>query len=199
MRDPAFIFEDIDRLVHFALTHSVSELDVLPLFLKPVKQKAPQLKLASPVGFPFGHQAIEAKLSETVLALVDGADEIEWILNMPAIRSGDYQYMAKEISTFLPVLSKMGKRGSLGLDVTFLDKEAINAICNIIGPSSVFAVHLFSDDTASLPGKLAQARVLLPDAIRVRTGIVNNQPDIENLHADLLSLCCTIADIRDKE
>lgn len=193
--DQAFVYADIDRLISYAQSLEIDLVEVPPLFIKPIKQKAPALKLVAPIGYPYGHTAIEAKLSETVLALVDGADEVEWRLNIQVIRSGDYQYVAKEISHFLPVVAKMGKKASLGLDVGLLNKDELNAICNIIGPASCYALHIFSDQSINLSSKIAQARVLLPDAIRIKADIVNNNQKEEILHADIFSLCCNLSDL----
>lgn len=192
-----FILSDVMKLAEYAALNGFNQVEVLPMFVKPLKRTSPLLKVSTPVGYPYGHQVIEAKLSETVLALVDGADEVEWILNVQAIRSGDFQYLAKEITTFLPVAEKLGKLASLGLNVSLLTTEELSVVYNVIGPSAVYSVHIFANNNMQLENKLAQARVLLPDAIKIRVDNVNNNSDFEINHADVISLCITLSDLHE--
>ena len=62
------------------------------------------INTATVTGFPFGYSAIEAKLAEVVLAIVDGADELDMVANIAAIKNGDWQFIAGEINAILPVI-----------------------------------------------------------------------------------------------
>jgi deoxyribose-phosphate aldolase len=194
--DNEFILPDLDRALNYASQQGFEMLCVLPMFVKKAKQKDASVLLATPVGFPYGHHAIEAKLSETVLALVDGADEIEWNLNVQAIRSGDFQYLAKEINHFLPVVAKMGKRAGLRVDIESLTVEEISALCNVIGPSGVYAVHAVAGDNEKVGNKYAQLRVQLPDMIHLHIDIVKNEQVYEDLPAEIVSLNLRTTDLR---
>jgi|GEM_PF-2747076 len=195
--DKDFIFSDLEKVVVYAESNSYNMAEVLPMFVKPLKQKAPLLQVVTPVGYPYGHQAIEAKLSETVLALVDGADEVEWILNIQAIRSGDYQYLAKEVANFLPLVAKLGRRAGLGLDVSALSTQELSAVCNVTGLSAFYAFHIFDEPNNRLSQKLAQVRVLMPDAIKIKADIVNIGEQAETEHADIISLCINLNNLRE--
>lgn len=172
-------------------------LCVLPMFVKKAKQTDASVLIATPVGFPGGHHAIEAKLSEAVLALVDGADEVEWTLNVQAIRSGDFQYLAKEINHFLPVVAKMGKTASLRMDLDYLEVDEISAVCNVIGPSGVYAVHAVSEQSGDVRSKYAQLRVQLPDLMHLHIDIVKNENGYAELPAEIVSLKLQTAELRE--
>lgn len=58
-----------------------------------------KVKIATVVGFPLGANATAVKAKETELALKDGADEIDMVLNIGFLKSGDFSKVAEEIRT----------------------------------------------------------------------------------------------------
>ena len=67
------------------------------------------IKTATVIGFPFGYCAIEAKVAEIVLAIVDGADELDMVINISAIKNNDWNFIANEINTILPIIRNRNK------------------------------------------------------------------------------------------
>jgi deoxyribose-phosphate aldolase len=49
------------------------------------------------IGFPFGYTSSSAKLAEATAALKEGADEIDMVINVGALKGGDYELVAREI------------------------------------------------------------------------------------------------------
>ena len=88
-------FEDTDPTIP-----SVAAICVYPNFVSTVRETltAENVKVASVSGcFPASQSFIEVKLAETALAVSDGADEIDIVLNMGKFLSGDYEAAATEI------------------------------------------------------------------------------------------------------
>ena len=48
------------------------------------------VNVATVIGFPFGYSPIAAKLAETEQALADGADELDVVINLIALKAGDW-------------------------------------------------------------------------------------------------------------
>ncbi len=55
------------------------------------------VKICTVVGFPLGSMTTEAKAFETRDAVAKGADEIDVVINVGKLKSGDYQYVAEDI------------------------------------------------------------------------------------------------------
>lgn len=55
------------------------------------------IKTAAVVGFPLGAQTADAKAAETRLAIADGADEIDMVMNIGAAKDGRWDYVRYEI------------------------------------------------------------------------------------------------------
>ncbi|WP_107879594.1 deoxyribose-phosphate aldolase [Neisseria animaloris] len=55
------------------------------------------VKVAAVVGFPLGAMAKEVKVFEAAQAVKDGASEIDMVINIGALKSGDYDLVEQEI------------------------------------------------------------------------------------------------------
>ncbi|PIE00360.1 MAG: deoxyribose-phosphate aldolase [Acidobacteria bacterium] len=62
------------------------------------KLKGSDVKLAVVAGFPLGAMAVEAKAAEAGWAVSKGADEIDMVLNIGALKAGDYDLVRRDIS-----------------------------------------------------------------------------------------------------
>lgn len=79
---------------------SVAAICVYPNFVRTVRDllTVPSVQVACVSGcFPASQSFIEVKLAETSLAIRDGVDEIDIVLNMSAFLSGDYETASDEI------------------------------------------------------------------------------------------------------
>ena len=56
------------------------------------------VKVAAVVGFPLGAMSTEVKVFEAKKAIEDGASEIDMVINVGALKDGDYEYVEKEIA-----------------------------------------------------------------------------------------------------
>lgn len=55
------------------------------------------VKVCTVVGFPLGQMSTAAKAAETMLAVADGADEIDMVINVGALKDGDYEVVLSDI------------------------------------------------------------------------------------------------------
>ena len=136
---PTTTIADIVALCSEAKAYRFRAVCVPPLFVKKAKEllKDSAVKVATVTGFPFGYSAIEAKLAETVLAMVDGADEIDMVTNIAAIKNADWQYLAKEINTIIPVIKSKCIVLKVILETGLLDESEIITCCDIYGAAGV--------------------------------------------------------------
>ena len=129
----------IEDLCNNAMKSKAAAVCVPPMYLKLVKSITSNtpVKTAAVVGFPFGYNAIESKLAETVLAIVDGANEIHLMINLIAIKNKDWQYLARELNTLLAVVRKSERSLIVIIEAGTLNEEEIIACCDIYGAAGV--------------------------------------------------------------
>ena len=92
--------EEIKTLCEQAKEHGFYSVCVQPVYVAECfrnLKKAQSVKIACVVGFPMGENKIETKVYETKKALADGADEIDMVVCISAIKNGNYGYLKKEI------------------------------------------------------------------------------------------------------
>jgi len=65
--------------------------------------KSSNVKVCSTVGFPFGVSLPEIKALEAVKAVEDGAEELDMVINLSAFKSGDYDFVKRDIAAVLDV------------------------------------------------------------------------------------------------
>lgn len=56
------------------------------------------VKVCTVVGFPLGAMSTMAKQFETVTAIEDGADEIDMVINVGALKDGDWDFVKEDIA-----------------------------------------------------------------------------------------------------
>jgi len=64
------------------------------------------VKVCSVMGFPFGANTLEVKIHEAKKAIQDGANEIDMVINLGALKSGNYEIVKREIESVV----EQGKR-----------------------------------------------------------------------------------------
>lgn len=136
---PTTTIADIEELCTEAMAYGFRAVCVPPLFVKKAKGllKDSSVRIATVTGFPFGYSAIEAKLAETLLAIVDGADEIDMVTNITALKHADWQYLAKEINTIMPVVKSNNRIMKLILETGLLSDIEIITCCDLYGAAGV--------------------------------------------------------------
>jgi len=65
--------------------------------------KGTDVKVGTVVGFPHGANKTEIKVAEAKAALADGAVELDMVINIGALRSGDADYVRDEIKAIVDV------------------------------------------------------------------------------------------------
>ncbi len=137
--DPLTTVQDIEQHCMFAIANNFAAVNVPALFIKTAKDflKASPIKTVTMVGFPYGYTAIESKLAEVLLAMVDDVDELEMMVNITAIKNNDWQYIAKEISSIIQVTKARNKPLKVCIEAGLLTNEEIKKCCDIYGIAEV--------------------------------------------------------------
>ena len=139
--------DQIAQLCHEARSFHFASVCVNPTYVSLCADllKGSDVKVCTVIGFPLGATPPEVKAYETQQALADGATEIDMVLNIGALRSGDYKLLYRDIAAVVNTA------------------HAANVICKVI-----LETYLLSDEqkvAASQIAKLAGA-----DFVKTSTG-----------------------------
>lgn len=130
---------DIENLCKEASEYGFAAVCLPPLYVKKAKEFLGnhEIKTATVIGFPFGYSAIEAKVAEIVLAIVDGADELDMVANISAIKNGDWNFIGNEINTIMPIVKNKNKIIKVIIESGVLTDDEIIKCCDIYGVAGV--------------------------------------------------------------
>ncbi|MDR0913220.1 MAG: deoxyribose-phosphate aldolase [Methanobrevibacter sp.] len=97
--------EDIDQLINDAIKYNFYSIVVSPYYVSYAKNKLKNtnIKVGTVVGFPLGHHEIPIKLNEAINSIANGADELDMVINISAIKAGDYDTVKEEIEQIVNI------------------------------------------------------------------------------------------------
>lgn len=96
---PTATQEDIIKLCQEAKAYGFCIACVPPIYVSLAVQqlKGTKIGVGTVVGFPLGYQDPEVKMIETALAIRAGARDIDMVMNIAAMKSGDFSLVKKDI------------------------------------------------------------------------------------------------------
>lgn len=136
---PVTVTAQIKNVCAQAKQYEFAAVCVPPLFVKKSKEllEDSKVKVATVIGFPFGYSAIEAKLAEILLAIVDGADELDVVINFTAIKNNDWLYAANEINHLMPIIKKNDKVIKVIIESGVLTQDELLKCCQLYGAAGI--------------------------------------------------------------
>jgi len=123
--------EELTKLFDEAIENKFLGICVNPCHVKFAKEylKNSDVKIVTVIGFPLGANKYELKAYETKLAVADGADEVDMVINVGLIKDKDFQAVQRDIEAvrvFCP--QKVLK---VILETDLLTKEEIETACKL--------------------------------------------------------------------
>ncbi len=130
---------DIDTLCDEARDYGFAAVCVNPAWVKraAANLRGTGVKVASVVGFPFGATTPDIKAMETRRVLRDGAREIDMVLNIGALKSGQYDQVREDIAKVSDACHEVGAINKVIIETSLLTDE-----------EKVIASHLASEAKA---------------------------------------------------
>ena len=122
--------QDIKQLCREAATYRFASVCVNPTWVRRCAQnlRGSGVRVASVVGFPFGAGTAEVKAMEARRAIRDGAREIDMVINVGALKSGDHDLVRRDIEKVSDACHEAGAINKVIIEAALLtDEEKIVA------------------------------------------------------------------------
>lgn len=122
---------DFEKLFREARENKFFGVCVNPAYVKKAKDalKGTDVKIVTVVGFPLGASKTEIKAAETAEAIKDGADEIDMVINVTALKDKDYDYIVNEVAALKKVCGAHNLKVIIETDL--LTKDEIVKACEL--------------------------------------------------------------------
>lgn len=83
------------------------------------------IHVGAAISFPLGQTIIAVKAFETIEAIKDGADEIDYVLNLAKVKDGDFTYIKEEMETIVKICREAGIISKVIFENCYLTKDEI--------------------------------------------------------------------------
>ncbi len=124
----------IDQLCNEAVLMGFATVCVNPAWvpLAAERLRGSPVKVATVAGFPFGATLTSAKRAEAQAAILAGADEIDMVMNVGAMKSGDLERVESDIRGVVEVCHERRALVKVILENAFLSPQEKVAACQIV-------------------------------------------------------------------
>jgi deoxyribose-phosphate aldolase len=89
-------------------------------------------RVATVVGFPMGYSSTIAKVEEIKRALDEGAEEVDVVINICAVKSGQWGFLQNDIDSMTTAARLRGKKIKTIIETGLLTDEEIRKVCDIL-------------------------------------------------------------------
>ncbi|HET9276636.1 MAG TPA: deoxyribose-phosphate aldolase [Flavitalea sp.] len=169
---PTTTISDVKILCNEAIEYGFAAVCIPPPLVKNAKAflKGTEIKTATVIGFPFGYSNAKAKIFETQQAIEDGADEMDVVINLIALRGKAWTYLESEIKYIVEAVHKNRSLIKVIIESGILTNEEIVQCCEIYAKAGVDFVKTstgYAEKGASLEA-VQLMRQTLPSSIRIK-------------------------------
>jgi len=133
--DPRTTTRDIEDLCNIAYKNKYYSVVVPPIFVEFARKYVDEklsgaLKVCSVVGFPLGNVTTKGKIAEAKKIIKSGADEIEVVINISAVKENDYRLIKSEMSRIVRLNRKILVKAIL--ETAYLTMEEIEKVVKVL-------------------------------------------------------------------
>jgi deoxyribose-phosphate aldolase len=169
---PAISSSDILRLCRESIDFGFAAVCVPPFLVKEAVHvlKGSAVKTATVIGFPMGYSSVAAKISETQQALLDEADELDVVINLIALKNGDWTYLEKEMEPLVDLIHEKRSIIKVIVESGSLTKDELDRCCELYGRMNIDFMKTstgYADKGASV-SDVQVMRSRLPPRVRIK-------------------------------
>ncbi len=127
---PFATWEMIEKLCTEALENHTASVCVPPCYVRRIHETFPELDICTVIGFPLGYETLKGKLADAKQCLIDGASEIDMVVNICDVKNGDWDAISNEIREMRKVHNSFVLK--VIIETCYLTDEEKKMLCKIV-------------------------------------------------------------------
>jgi len=133
--NPTLGDRDLEAGCELALAYDVASVCIMPYYLKRCAEllKGSTVHASTTIGFPHGGHTTAVKVAEAKQALCDGGQELDMVVNVSKVLSGDWDYVRSDLEAVIDVTHKEGQKVKVIFENCYLNDEQKVKLCEICG------------------------------------------------------------------
>ena len=178
--------DQVAQLCFEARKYGFASVCVNPANIKLCKEllRGTPVKVCSVIGFPLGANTPDIKVMETQLAIQQGANEIDMVINIGALKSGDLELVARDIRGVVRAAHNGGAILKVIIETALLTEDEKVTACLLAKEAEADFVKTstgFSGGGATVEDISLMRRVVGPEMGVKASGGVRTTEDAENM------------------
>ncbi|HID76707.1 MAG TPA: deoxyribose-phosphate aldolase [Planctomycetaceae bacterium] len=132
---PTLTDQQMEEGCRVALEYDVASVCIKPYYLKRCAEllSGSTVVPSTVIGFPHGGHATSVKVAETERALADGGRELDMVVNIGKVLSGDWDFVCRDIQAVVERAHEAGARVKVIFENCYLEEEHKIRLCEICG------------------------------------------------------------------
>lgn len=131
--NPTLTAADLEQGIALALRYDAGSACIMPYYLKRCSEllKGRDVRSSTTIGFPHGGHTTAIKVAEARQALADGGEELDMVVNISAVLSGDWDYVTRDIRDVIEVTHDAGQKVKVIFENAYLNDDQKIRLCQI--------------------------------------------------------------------
>ena len=109
---PTLTAKELEEGCQLAMEFDVASVCIMPYYLRRCAQKLCEtgVMASTTIGFPHGGHTTKIKRAEAKRAIADGCQELDMVVNISQVLSGNWKYVRKDIKRVIEVAHDAGQK-----------------------------------------------------------------------------------------
>ncbi|HAW30937.1 MAG TPA: deoxyribose-phosphate aldolase, partial [Planctomycetaceae bacterium] len=130
---PILTVPELEAGCQLALAYDVASVCIMPFYLKRCAEilEHSTVHPSTTIGFPHGGHTLIMKQREAEQAIEDGCEELDMVVNLSRVLSGDWKYVENEIGAITRVAHQAGQKIKVIFENCYLTNDQKIELCRI--------------------------------------------------------------------
>ena len=133
MLQPKMTVDDFESGIDLAKAYDTGSVCIMPYYLKRCAEKlaGTSVKASTTIGFPHGGHTTAIKAAEAAQAIADGCHELDMVVNISKVLSGDWDYVTTDIKAVIDVAHAANQKVKVIFENCYLTNDQKIRLCEI--------------------------------------------------------------------
>ena len=130
---PTMTVEQLEEGCRLAVSYDVASVCIMPYYLKRCAEllSGSTVQPSTTIGFPHGGHTSSAKIFEAGKAIEDGCQELDMVVNISQVLSGNWQYVTDEIRAIVELAHAAHRKVKVIFENCYLNDVQKIRLCQI--------------------------------------------------------------------
>jgi deoxyribose-phosphate aldolase len=132
---PTTTTDDFEAGIKLAIAYDVASVCIMPHYLARCAEALAGTTVvpSTTIGFPHGGHVSSIKVAEAKRAIADGGRELDMVVNISKVISGDWKYVRDDIHGVIDVAHQAGQKVKVIFENCYLSDDQKKRLCEICG------------------------------------------------------------------